>query len=89
MTQKELIASITVNGHFNKYTVSDAADALKIVTASITEALANGEDVRIPGLGTFAVKAVAARTGRNPATGEAIDIPAKKKVTFKAAKGLI
>ena len=54
----------------------------------LTTALANGEEVRIAGFGTFAAKTRAARTGRNPQTGEAISISASKSPSFKAGKAL-
>ena len=50
--------------------------------------LKKGNRIRIPGLGILQVKRRAARMGRNPATGEAIKIPAKKKIAFRAAKEL-
>ena len=50
--------------------------------------LKKGNRVRIAGLGILQVKKRAARMGRNPATGEAIQIPAKKKIAFRAAKEL-
>jgi len=51
------------------------------------EALKEGEKVQLMGFGTFEIKERAARTGRKPATGETIEIPAKKIPTFKAGKG--
>lgn len=54
----------------------------------IRDALVEGADVRIRQFGTFSVKSYDERTGRNPNTGEAIAIPAKKKVRFKVAKTL-
>ena len=54
----------------------------------IGEALARGESVSIPGFGTFSVKDRAARQGRNPRTGEAIEIAASKVASFKPGKGL-
>ena len=54
----------------------------------ITKHLKKGERVRIAGLGILQVRKRAARTGRNPATGEAIQIKAGKKVAFRAAKDL-
>ncbi len=56
--------------------------------ALMTGHLKKGERVRIAGLGTFEVRKRAARMGRNPATGEAIEIKASKKVAFRAAKDL-
>jgi len=50
--------------------------------------LKKGNRIRIPGLGIMQVRSTAARMGRNPATGEAIKIPAKKKVAFRVAKDL-
>ena len=54
----------------------------------VAEAVSRGEEVAISGFGKFTVKDLAARKGRNPATGETIDIAASKKVTFSPAKGL-
>ena len=58
------------------------------VFAIIGEALADGEDVRLPGFGTFGTRSRPARTGRNPRTGEAASIPATTSPTFKAGKTL-
>ncbi|OIS65855.1 DNA-binding protein, partial [Bacillus subtilis] len=55
---------------------------------TISEALKSGEKVSIPGFGTFEVRERAARKGRNPQTGEEIDIPATKAPAFKPAKAL-
>ena len=67
---------------------ADAAKAVDAVFDSITAALAAGEEVRLVGFGTFAVAERAASKGRNPRTGEVIDIPASKQPKFKAGKGL-
>lgn len=67
---------------------SDAGTALDCVLDAIGEALANGEDVRLAGFGTFAVKESPARTGRNPGTGETLAIAASKRPSFKAGKAL-
>ena len=56
--------------------------------ASISEALAANEKVQLVGFGTFEVKERAARVGRNPQTGETINIAAARVPTFKAGKGL-
>ena len=53
---------------------------------SLAEHLQQGSKIRIPGLGIFQVSSRAARTGRNPATGEPIQIKASKKITFRPAK---
>ena len=56
--------------------------------AHITKHIKRGAKVRIPGFGILLVKKTAARTGRNPATGATIEIPAKKKVAFRVSKDL-
>ena len=60
----------------------------KAIYAVIREALAQGQGVSLPGLGSFSVTLHAARAGRNPRTGEIIAIPARRRVHFKAGKGL-
>jgi DNA-binding protein HU-beta len=60
-----------------------AGEALDAVIAAIANALKSGEEVRLVGFGTFSIKTRAAGKGRNPATGEEIDIPASKSVRFK------
>jgi DNA-binding protein HU-beta len=67
---------------------SDAARAVEAVLGAITESLQKGEAVTLSGFGTFATKTRAARTGRNPRTGEAIQIAASNVPGFKAGKGL-
>ncbi len=66
----------------------DAAEALDCVVAAISSELVKGERVSIPGFGSFIVSERAARMGRNPKTGEAIQIQASKNVRFKAGKDL-
>ena len=66
----------------------NAAGAVDAVFDSITQALQGGNEVRLVGFGTFSVANRAATTGRNPRTGEAINIPASKQPKFKAGKGL-
>ena len=76
--------------------VADAADlskaaaskVLETVLDTITSTLARGEQVVLIGFGTFTVKERAARTGRNPQTGKAIEIKASKVPSFKAGKAL-
>ena len=79
-----LIAKIAEKSELNK---KQAEAALNALTETITEALKAGEKVQLMGFGTFEVKERAARIGRNPATKENIEIPAKKIPTFKAGKG--
>ncbi|MFA5592561.1 MAG: HU family DNA-binding protein [Micavibrio sp.] len=56
--------------------------------AHITKHIKRGAKVRVPGFGILMVKKTSARMGRNPATGESIKIPAKKKVAFRVSKDL-
>ena len=65
-----------------------ARDAVDSVFATIGEALANGDEVRIAGFGTFAARTRPARNGRTPRTGEAITISASTSPSFKAGKAL-
>jgi DNA-binding protein HU-beta len=67
---------------------TQAQGAIEAVISCITKALKSGEEVRLVGFGTFAVSDRAATTGRNPRTGEPIDIPASKQPKFKAGKEL-
>lgn len=66
----------------------DADEAIKVVFASIFETVAKGGKVSMPGIGSFSLAERAARSGRNPKTGETIQIPASKSVKFKAAKNV-
>ena len=66
----------------------EAAEFLDSMVENFVGHLKSGERVRIPGLGILEVKQMKARMGRNPQTGEAIQIPAKKKVAFRVAKDL-
>ena len=72
-------------GGINK---KQAAEALDAVFAAITQHLEDGDRVQISGFGSFSVNERAARQGRNPATGESIQIPASKNARFKPAKDL-
>ena len=65
-----------------------AQDLLAGMVEGVTRHLKQGDRIRIGGLGTLEVRQREARTGRNPATGEAIKIKASKKVAFRAAKEL-
>ncbi|PEC81752.1 HU family DNA-binding protein [Bacillus cereus] len=69
-------------------TQKDAATATQAVLEAITTALANEEKVQILGFGTFEVRERSARTGRNPQTGEEMQIAASKVPAFKAGKEL-
>lgn len=85
MTKPELIEAIADHADITK---KDAAKALDGFVDAITFAMSIGQDVTLLGFGTFAVKTREARTGRNPQTGAAMEIPASKTVTFKAGKSL-
>jgi DNA-binding protein HU-beta len=69
-------------------TKADAERAVEAVIAAITNSLAKGVEVSVAGLGIFTAKTRAARTGRNPRTGEMIQVPAMRVPKFRAAKAL-
>ena len=69
-------------------TKKDAAAFVDAYAEVITEALKSGDKVAFPGFGTYEVRERAARTGRNPATGETIQIAASKSPAFNAGKAL-
>ena len=68
--------------------VGRSAQVLDTLLELMKEALAKGEDVQIRGFGSFAVKQRAPRTGKNPRTGEPLEVKASKVVSFKSAGGL-
>ena len=69
-------------------TRADAERAMETAIDCITDSLKKGKEVSIAGLGIFATKTRNGRTGRNPRTGESIEIPAMRVPKFRAAKGL-
>jgi len=85
MNKSELIASIATGADISK---ADAERALNATISTITSELANGGDIALVGFGTFKVNERAARTGRNPQTGDTIQIAAAKVPSFKAGKAL-
>lgn len=85
MNKAELIASVAEKAELTK---KDAEKAVGAFLASVEEALVNGDKVQLVGFGTFEVRERAARKGRNPQTGEEIDIAAAKVPVFKAGKAL-
>ncbi|WP_066802047.1 HU family DNA-binding protein [Moraxella oblonga] len=85
MNKSELVDSIAQQAGLTK---DQATKALNAFTASVQGALERGDDVVLVGFGTFSVKERAARTGRNPKTGEELQIAASKVPSFKAGKGL-
>lgn len=85
MNKNDLIEAIASSADLSKSTAGRGLDAL---TTIISTALKGGENVTLVGFGTFAVKARAARDGRNPQTGATIKIAASKTPSFKAGKSL-
>ncbi len=85
MNKSELIDAIADNAGLTK---ADAGRALDGVITAVTGVLKGGDSVSLVGFGTFAVKDRAARAGRNPQTGETIQIKAAKVPSFKAGKAL-
>ena len=85
MNKNEFVAAIAEKSGLTK---KDAEAALNAYTAVVTDALKAGDSVQLIGFGTFEVRERAARTGRNPRSGEPIEIPASKVPVFKAGKAL-
>lgn len=69
-------------------TKKQAQEAVEAVFAAITKSLSRGEEVTVTGFGTFRTVKVAARSGRNPKTGESLRIPASIRPKFRAGKAL-
>ena len=85
MNKGELIEAVASSANLSR---ADATKAVDAVLDSISGTLAKGSAVSLVGFGTFSVKSRAARTGRNPRTGESIEIPASNVPGFKAGKAL-
>ncbi|MBA4495609.1 HU family DNA-binding protein [Paenactinomyces guangxiensis] len=85
MNKTELINKVAEAAELTK---KDATKSVEAVLDAITEALRAGEKVQLIGFGNFEVRDRAARKGRNPQTGEEIDIPASKVPAFKPGKQL-
>ena len=85
MTKAELIAKVAKDAKTTKATAGKSLDA---VIEGITKALKKGDRVTLVGFGTFSVSKRKARTGRNPQTGKAIKIAARKVAKFKAGSEL-
>ena len=85
MNKQDLIKDIAERGEFTK---ADAEAALKAVQGAIAAVLVNGDKITLPGFGTFKVVETAARAGRNPQTGEPVEIPAKRKIKFNPTQAL-
>ena len=85
MNKKELIDAIS---EASKFTKTDSETALNAVISCLTDLLAKGDSITLPGFASISVKERAARTGRNPSTGAAIEIAASKTVAFKVGSKL-
>ncbi|MCF8010109.1 MAG: HU family DNA-binding protein [Clostridiales bacterium] len=85
MNKAELIASVAEKTELTK---KNAEKAVAAVLDSIEDALTEGDKVQLVGFGTFEIRERAARKGRNPQTGEEIEIAASKVPVFKAGKAL-
>jgi DNA-binding protein HU-beta len=85
MNKSDLISAMAEKAGITK---AQAGEALDAFMDSTTSALKNGEKLILVGFGTFSISQRAARTGRNPRTGDEIQIAAKNVVKFKAGSGL-
>jgi len=85
LNKTDLVSSVSDKAEITK---KDAEKVVGALLDSIKDALAAGEKVQLVGFGTFEVRERAARTGRNPKTGEEIKIDATKVPAFKAGKAL-
>lgn len=85
MNKTELVKAVVVGSGL---TMADASKAVGAMIEVITRSMQAGEPVVIPGFGSFTVRERAARSGRNPRTGETITIAARKRVHFNPGKGL-
>lgn len=85
MNKSELVEAVASDAGISK---ADAGKAVDAVFDSISDALQKGDKVSLVGFGVFSVRERAARTGRNPKTGEELKIAAGKTPAFKAGKAL-
>lgn len=85
MNKSQLIAALASGSGVTK---AEASRVLDTFMSTITDALKDGDQVILPGFGSFSTGDRAARTGRNPQTGEAISIKASRVAKFKAGKSL-
>lgn len=85
MNKNEIIAAVADKSELSK---ADAGKAVEALLAVISGALKDGGDVRFVGFGTFSVSHRAATTGRDPRTGNTVQIAARNNARFKAGKGL-
>lgn len=86
MTKSALIALLA--SHQSTLSAQDLDDAVKLLLAQMSDALAAGQRIEIRGFGSFALHARPARIGRNPRTGEPVAIPARCTAHFRPGKAL-
>jgi DNA-binding protein HU-beta len=85
MNKADFIAAVADSAEMSK---ADAGRAVDAMVETVTKALKKGDSVTLVGFGTFSIRKRAARTGRNPRTGQTIKIKASKNPAFKAGKAL-
>lgn len=85
MTKADLVEKVAQEAEITK---KDAEHLVEIIFESITNSLNQGEKIELRGFGSFRVRERNSRKGRNPKTGEAVDIPAKRVAYFKPGKEL-
>ena len=83
MTKAQLVTKLAETSGVSR---KQSDDYLNALVDTVVKSVKKGENVKIPGLGIFRLRKMKARMGRNPQTGEAIKIPARKKVGFSVAK---
>ena len=92
MNKNQLIDALITKHHQKRemclISKADMTAVVEGLSDIVHEQLARGEEITLPGVGKFTVTERAARTGRNPQTGEALEIPASRQPKFKAAKVL-
>jgi integration host factor subunit beta len=86
MTKSELIAKLAM--HFPQLVASDAELAVKMILDAMAKSLSQGQRIEIRGFGSFGLNYRPPRTGRNPKSGEKVQVPAKYVPHFKAGKEL-
>ena len=86
MTKSELIARLAA--HFPQLVASDAELAVKMILDAMTKSLSTGQRIEIRGFGSFSLHYRAARVGRNPKTGDSVQLPGKHVPHFKPGKEL-
>ena len=89
LSEFEMLLTEQVRNKFDRpVNKADVSATLKALAVTLRDILKEGESINLPGIGTFKVVERAARTGRNPRTGEQISIPARRQVKFAVSKSL-